>query len=84
MLVVLPGLGADGTEIAVDEQSMAWLDSPGGAPDGYARYADDAVRARFTLPANLDLSTTQEMVLQVTNNPTGAYCHFFGLPGWQS
>jgi hypothetical protein len=31
--------------------AAAWLDAPGGAPDGYLRYADDAFAVDFTLPA---------------------------------
>ena len=33
--------------------SADWLGEPGGAPDGYLRYADDAFAVDFTLPATL-------------------------------
>ena len=31
-----------------------WLNQPGGAPDGYRRYKDDAFSADFTLPDGLE------------------------------
>jgi hypothetical protein len=36
--------------------AAAWLDAPGGAPDGYLRYADDAFALDFTLPPTLPVA----------------------------
>jgi hypothetical protein len=36
--------------------SAEWLGEPGGAPDGYFRYADDAFAVDFTLPAALPVT----------------------------
>jgi zinc carboxypeptidase len=36
--------------------SATWLDAPGGAPDGYLRYADDAFAVEFTLPDTIDVA----------------------------
>src|SRR5262245_1887372 len=33
------------TELTLSGGASAWLDSPGGAPDGYLRYRDDALHA---------------------------------------
>ena len=35
---------------AVELEGGAWLGTPGGAPDGFQRYADDAFAVDFTLP----------------------------------
>jgi Zinc carboxypeptidase len=37
----------------LDLTGGAWLNQPGGAPNGYLRYADDAYTLEFTLPASL-------------------------------
>jgi hypothetical protein len=37
----------------LDLTGGAWLNQPGGAPNGYLRYADDAYALEFTLPASL-------------------------------
>ena len=44
-------LSAEGQSVVFD--SIAWLDEPGSAPDGYRRYQDDAFAADFTLPESL-------------------------------
>ena len=36
--------------------SAAWLDAPGGAPNGYLHYADDAFAVDFTLPDTIDVA----------------------------
>jgi hypothetical protein len=36
--------------------AAAWLDAPGGAPNGYLRYADDAFAVDFTLPDTIDVA----------------------------
>jgi hypothetical protein len=41
----------------------AWLDAPGGAPDGYLRYADDAFVVDFTLPDTINVSAATPAVL---------------------
>ena len=41
-----------------DTEGEEWLSAPGGAPDGYANYQDDAFRLTFSFPSvtqNLDL-----------------------------
>ncbi|CAN5120598.1 hypothetical protein BH24PSE2_BH24PSE2_15380 [soil metagenome] len=55
-----------GVEIAIPIGSGdAWLDTPGGAPDGYLQYTDDALTAEFTIPAGL--SGTSAGVLAIDN-----------------
>ena len=34
----------------------SWLAAPGGAPDGFLRYRDDAFAVDFTLPADLPVT----------------------------
>jgi hypothetical protein len=41
----------------------AWLDAPGGAPDGYLRYADDAFAVDFNLPGSLGVAAATPAVL---------------------
>jgi hypothetical protein len=41
----------------------AWLDAPGGAPQGYLRYADDAFAVDFTLPASIEVDAATPAVL---------------------
>ena len=41
----------------------AWLDAPGGAPDGYLRYADDAFAVDFTLPDSIEADAAMPAVL---------------------
>jgi hypothetical protein len=45
-----------------------WLAAPGGAPNGYLRYADDAFAVDFTLPDALDVDAATPAVLFL--NPT--------------
>jgi hypothetical protein len=40
-----------------------WLGAPGGAPNGYLRYADDAFAADFTLPDTIDPGAATPAVL---------------------
>jgi hypothetical protein len=44
----------------------AWLASPGGAPDGFLRYSDDAFAVSFTLPANLPVTAATAAVLSLS------------------
>ncbi|HEU4516846.1 MAG TPA: M14 family zinc carboxypeptidase, partial [Steroidobacteraceae bacterium] len=48
-------------EVALD--GGAWLDAPGGAPDGFLRYADDALAVDFTLPDTLEVDAATPAVL---------------------
>ncbi len=41
----------------------AWLDAPGGAPNGYLHYANDAFEADFTLPDTLGVTAATPAVL---------------------
>ncbi|HLG52514.1 MAG TPA: M14 family zinc carboxypeptidase [Steroidobacteraceae bacterium] len=40
-----------------------WLNTPGGAPDGYLHYADDAFAVDFTLPATINITAPTPAVL---------------------
>jgi hypothetical protein len=40
-----------------------WLNAPGGAPDGYLRYADDAFAVDFTLPESIEADAAIPAVL---------------------
>jgi hypothetical protein len=51
----------DGAEVALD--GGAWLGLPGGAPDGYLRYADDAFAVDFTLPDTIEADAATPAVL---------------------
>jgi hypothetical protein len=46
--------------------SAAWLNAPGGAPNGYLRYADDAFAVEFTLPATLNPAASTGAALALT------------------
>jgi hypothetical protein len=48
-------------EISLD--GGAWLELPGGAPDGFLRYADDAFAVDFTLPDTLEVDAATPAVL---------------------
>ncbi len=40
-----------------------WLNTPGGAPGGYLRYADDAFAVDFTIPATLSVAAATPAVI---------------------
>jgi len=44
----------------------AWLATPGGSPDGFLRYTDDAFAVNFTLPANLPVTASTAAVLSLS------------------
>ncbi len=46
--------------------SALWLNGPGGAPNGYLRYADDAFAVDFTLPATINVAASTPAVLALT------------------
>jgi hypothetical protein len=46
--------------------NTAWLNTPGGAPNGYQRYADDAFAVDFTLPAAINVNASTPAVLSMT------------------
>ncbi len=48
-----------------------WLDTPGGAPNGYLRYSDDAFAVDFTVPASLAVSAATPAVLALTVSDLG-------------
>jgi hypothetical protein len=71
-----PATGSAALEIGDDAETTVpipvgnggvWLNAPGGAPDGYLRYADDALRAEFTIPAGIVLAGAEPAVLAVDN-----------------
>jgi hypothetical protein len=53
--VVLEIPSLTGQDVALGG-SATWLDAPGGAPNGYLRYADDAFAVDFTLPDTIDVA----------------------------
>jgi hypothetical protein len=58
VMLEIPAAGQE-----VDLGGGAWLDAPGGAPDGYLRYADDAFAVDFTLPQTIDVAAAATAVL---------------------
>ena len=42
----------DGIELTAEIKETGWLDQPGGTPDGYRIYQDDALKITFSLPAD--------------------------------
>ncbi len=64
IVLAIPDSG-DGLEVPMTAASVRWLDQPGGAPDGFHRYRDDALTAEFTLPADTTGDTPLAAVLQV-------------------
>jgi hypothetical protein len=57
----LPSLAA-GSDLALGDDA-AWLAEPGGAPDGYLRYTDDAFAVEFTVPADLEVTAATPAAL---------------------
>ena len=51
-----------GADVALGS-AATWLDTPGGAPDGYLRYADDAFAVDFTLPDTIGVAAATPAVL---------------------
>lgn len=51
-----------GSDVTLGAQA-AWIDAPGGAPNGYLRYEDDAFAVDFTLPAALAVSAATPAVI---------------------
>jgi len=45
-------LQVNGDELTVVPGEAVWLDEPGGSPDGYLNYRDDAISVGFELPAD--------------------------------
>ena len=56
----------EGQDIALLGSGDAWLDTPGGAPDGYLRYRDDAFVFDFALPADLPVNEATSAVLSLS------------------
>ena len=52
------------TGVALGEEG-SWLNQPGGAPNGYLRYADDAFALEFTLPTTLNPSAATPAALRL-------------------
>jgi hypothetical protein len=46
--------------------NAAWLGTPGGAPNGYLRYRDDAFAVDFTLPAAITVAASTGAVISMT------------------
>jgi hypothetical protein len=49
----------------LDLTGGSWLNQPGGAPNGYLRYRDDAYALEFTVPSTLAPSASTSAVLSV-------------------
>jgi len=68
--VTFPALTMEAPELdatfTLSGNGSAWLMAPGGAPDGYLRYRDDALRVGFTLPASFASAESVPMVLSVS------------------
>ena len=56
-------VGAPAESVALD--GGTWLGTPGGAPDGYLRYADDAFAVDFTLPDTLEVAESTPAALSL-------------------
>ncbi len=63
----LPTVTGEPTVSIPINTASVWLNQPGGAPNGYLRYADDALVADFTIQANLDISDAVPAVLSISN-----------------
>ncbi len=61
-----PTLSNSDMPLAIGNANV-WLDQPGGAPNGYLRYRDDALTVEFTVPNTLVLSGPTPLILSVTN-----------------
>ena len=63
------GVGEDRTALSAEVIGGYWIDTPGGAPDGYLRYRDDALSISVSLPADetnlalIDGTTTASMAI---------------------
>ena len=60
--VVLEIPSLEGQDVSLGG-AAAWLDEPGGAPDGYLRYADDAFAVDFTLPSAISVGAATPAAL---------------------
>jgi hypothetical protein len=56
----IPSLSGQDVALAAN---AAWLNQPGGAPNGYRRYTDDAFAVDFTLPASINVAASTGAVL---------------------
>ena len=56
-------VGTVAESVALD--GGAWLGTPGGAPDGYLRYADDAFAVDFTLPDTFEVAEATPAALSL-------------------
>ena len=57
----VPSLAAS-TDVAL-AAGATWLNTPGGAPNGYLRYEDDAFAVNFNLPASLNVAASTSAVV---------------------
>ena len=55
----------DSSNISIKGDGAAWLNISGGAPDGYHRYADDALTVNFTIPQDFSVDDQIPMILSV-------------------
>lgn len=66
--LVLEGVAADNSTftLTINGGASGWLANPGGAPNGYLGYRDDAYAVNFRLPANTPLAGVKRLTLAVT------------------
>lgn len=60
-----PGLAGQNLALPV-AGGDSWLVAPGGAPDGFLRYRDDAFAVDFTLPADLPVTGSTAAVISLS------------------
>ncbi len=63
----LEGLTTGGTAFDISLTGGTWLNTPGGAPDGYLNYQDDAFSVDFNIPASTDLASATLIQLKFNN-----------------
>jgi len=63
--IMLQAAGLPGNDIEV-VQDGKWLNTPGGAPGGYMRYADDALTVNFTIPVDFPATDPEPLILSVS------------------
>ena len=65
--VSLEGLTAGGTPFDINLGGGRWLNEPGGAPDGFLKYQDDAFTVDFNIAGSTALSTATLVQLKFNN-----------------
>lgn len=66
VILETPENTSSSVRIPVPETAGQWLDSPGGAPNGYQHYADDAWTATFSVDGSVSVSEPSPLIVSVT------------------